>query len=495
MTDKELRQRLYTALDHAAPNDIEGVLSRCQPRTGKVVPISSGRKKGGKKWIPALAAACVALVIAGGGGYQYYTQNNTVASVVLLDVNPSVELTVNQKEKVLSATPANEDAAVILDGMDLRGAHVDVAMNAIVGSLLQHGFVDELANSILITVEDTNAERGAQLQQDLTAQADAILSNAQIHGAILSQTIQNSQVLQQQAETYGISAGKVVLIQTIVDASGGLHTFEELVGLSINELNLLYTSLTTQNSNQQTQPATPSHTIQSSGEASVQAYIGTEAAQAAAFAHAGVSSSDAVVLEVDYDYEDGCMVYEIEFVVGSVEYEYDIDAATGAVIKYQREGGDTPAISQNQTQTGTTTEIGEEQAKSIAFSHAGVSASEVSSLRVERDLDDGRLEYEVSFWVGDTEYEYTIDAASGGVYKSESKSHTVSSTSDIGQDEAKSIALTHAGLVESDVFDLKVKRDVDDNHLEYEVEFKTSYAEYEYKIDGATGSILEFEQD
>ncbi len=495
MTDKELRQRLYTALDHAAPNDIEGVLSRCQPRTGKVVPISSGGKKARKKWVPALAAACVALVVAG-GGFQYYMQNNTVASIVLLDVNPSVELTVNQKEKVLSATPANEDASVILDGMDLRGAHVDVAMNAIVGSLLQHGFVDELANSILITVEDTNAERGAQLQQDLTAQADAILSSAQVHGAILSQTIQDSQLLQQQAETYGISAGKVVLIQTIVDASGGLHTFEELVGLSINELNLLYTSLTTQNSNQQTQPTTPSHTIQSSGEASVQAYIGTEAAQAAAFAHAGVSSSDAVVLEVDYDYEDGCMVYEIEFVVGSVEYEYDIDAATGAVIKYQKEGGHTPVISQNQPQTGTaTTEIGEKQAKSIAFSHAGVSESQVSSLRVERDLDDGRLEYEVSFWVGDTEYEYTIDAASGGVYKSESKTHTVSSTGDIGEAQAKSIALTHAGLAESEVFELKVKREVDDIQLEYEVEFKTAYAEYEYKIDGATGSILEFEQD
>ena len=114
---------------------------------------------------------------------------------------------------------------------------------------------------------------------------------------------------------------------------------------------------------------------------------------------------------------------------------------------------------------------------------------------MERDLDDGRLEYEVSFWVGDTEYEYTIDAASGGVYKSESKSHTVSSTSDIGEGQAKSVALTHAGLAESEVFDLKVKRDVDDNRLEYEVEFKTSYAEYEYKIDGATGSILEFEQD
>ena len=53
---------------------------------------------------------------------------------------------------MLSATPANADAVAILDGMDLTGAKVDVAMNAIVGSMLTNGYVDELANSILITV-------------------------------------------------------------------------------------------------------------------------------------------------------------------------------------------------------------------------------------------------------------------------------------------------------------------------------------------------------
>ena len=225
-------------------------------------------------------------------------------------------------------------------------------------------------------------------------------------------------------------------------------------------------------------------------------YVGIDAAKAIAMAAADVSENTATFTTAELEERNGIAYYDIDFSVDGKEYEYDIDAATGAVIKYQKEGGHTPVISQNQPQTGTaTTEIGEEQAKSIAFSHAGVSESQVSSLRMERDLDDGRLEYEVSFWVGDTEYEYTIDAASGGVYKSESKTHTVSSTGDIGEAQAKSIALTHAGLAESEVFELKVKREVDDNQLEYEVEFKTAYAEYEYKIDGATGSILEFEQD
>ena len=69
------------------------------------------------------------------------------------------------------------------------------------------------------------------------------------------------------------------------------------------------------------------------------AQAAAEAAQQAAFAHAGVDGSQAVVSEVDFDYEDGRMVYEIEFYAGGAEYEYDVDASTGAVVKFSREGG------------------------------------------------------------------------------------------------------------------------------------------------------------
>ena len=249
MTDRELESRLAAALERTAPDDVEAVLARCGAQTGAVVPLTgqgsgqSGRQK--KRWVPLAVAACLVLAVAGGGAGYVHQLNQAVASVVCLDVNPSVELTVNRHETVLSATPANADAVAILDGMDLTGAKVDVAMNAIVGSMLTNGYVDELANSILITVEDDDAQRGAALQQALTAQADAILASYQVNGAILSQTIQNSTQLQQLAADYGISSGKAALIQTIVDGSHGTKTFESLVGLSINELNLLYSALNT----------------------------------------------------------------------------------------------------------------------------------------------------------------------------------------------------------------------------------------------------------
>ena len=450
MTDQELEQKLRTALEHAAPDDFQGVLSRISPKTQTEqapIPFEAAARKKKHRWAPLAAAACLALVVAAGGG-GWYLQNNTVASVVSLDVNPSVTLNVNSKEKVLSAVPVNEDGGDILAGMDLTGVQLDVAMNAIVGALLTQGYVDELANSILITVEDDDAGRGARLQQELTDQADAILANTSVNGAILSQTIQNSQQLQELSDAYGITTGKAALIQTIVDTGNSLHTFEELVGLSINDLNLLYTSLTTAPAEPSTGGGTPGSgtaetapAIQSSGQASDSAYIGVEAAKSAAFAHAGLEASQVTMGEVDFDYEDGRMVYELEFYANGAEYEYDIDASTGAVVKFSQEGG----------RTQTSSSVGSGGASGSAPSGSGGG---------------------------------TAQTGAGG-----------SSSPDIGREAALAAALNHAEVSQDQVYDLEVKREYDDGRLEYEIEFKTGGWEYEYTISAADGTILDYERD
>lgn len=521
MTDHELERRLRTALDHAAPNDLEGVLSRCETGKGTVIDMTNAveTKKKKKRWAPLAAAACLALVlVGGGGGYYYYSANNAVASLVSLDVNPSIQLEVNKNEKVLSATPMNDDGAEILDGMNLKGTPADVAMYAIIGSLLQHGYVDELANSILITVEDDDQARGEKLQQELTAQADAALANAQVNGAVLAQTLQNSEELNQMAQEYGISTGKAALIQAIVEGSNNTKTFEDLVGLSINELNLLYTAqapLEGQTSgNEQNTGAANAAPITTSGSASQSAYIGLEAAKEAALKHAGVSASDATFVEAEYDYDDGRMVYEVEFHVKGTEYDYEIDAQTGAVVKYKNE--------QNGANTGssgsanTSSFIGESAAKAAALSHAGVSESSTKYCNAWLEYDDGRAEcYEVEFMAGNTRYEYKIALTSATVLESERESYGGSgssgqstgqsgsqtsggsgtSSTDIGAEKAKSIALNHAGVSASQTSEMKVEQDWDDGVLEYEVEFKAGGVEYEYTIHGGTGQILKYESD
>lgn len=526
MTDHELESRLRTALDHAAPNDLEGVLSRCETGKGTVIDMTNELqpKKKRNRWAPLAIAACLALVLVGGGGGYYYYSANAVASLVSLDVNPSIQLEVNKNEKVLSATPLNDDGAEILADMDLKGTQADVAMYAIIGSLLQHGYVDELANSILITVQDDDQARGEKLQQALTQQADAALASAQVNGSVLAQTLQNSQELTQKAQEYGISTGKAALIQAIVAGSNNTKTFEELVGLSINELNLLYTAqapaMTPQDSenlgviaedNFTTYIVTEGPPIVVSGSASQSGYIGLDAAKQAALKHAGVSASDATFVEAEYDYDDGKMIYEVEFHVKGTEYDYEIDAQTGAVVKYKSEQNGTNVGSSGSASANTGSYIGESAAKQAALTYAGVKESDTTYCNAWLEYDDGRAEcYEVEFMVGSTRYECKVALTSATVIECEQENYggstasnqssgqsggSAASSTDIGTEKAKSIALNHAGVSASQTSQLKVERDMDDGVLEYEVEFKAGGMEYEYTIHGGTGQILKYESD
>ena len=101
MTNEKMEQRLASAVEKTAPNDVNGVLSRCDERKGTVIPMTT--KKTTKKRWTTLAAACLAVMLLGGGGI-FYQQAHAVASVVSLDVNPSIELKVSKSEKVLVCT-------------------------------------------------------------------------------------------------------------------------------------------------------------------------------------------------------------------------------------------------------------------------------------------------------------------------------------------------------------------------------------------------------
>ena len=178
MTNEKMEQRLAAALEKTAPDDVSGVLSRCEARKGTVINMET--KKTTKRRWTSLIAACLAVMLLGGG--LFYQRANAVASVVSLDVNPSIELKVNRSEKVLVCTPLNEDAKAVLadmsNGADLKGAKLDVAVNAIVGSLVRNGYLDSISSAIMISVEDKDTARAEKLQRELTSAVDGVLQTS-----------------------------------------------------------------------------------------------------------------------------------------------------------------------------------------------------------------------------------------------------------------------------------------------------------------------------
>lgn len=135
-------------------------------------------------------------------------------------------------------------------------------------------------------------------------------------------------------------------------------------------------------------------------------------ARSRALQDAGVSAKAATFTKTKLDYENGRQVYEIEFVTATMEYDYELDAESGAV----RERKSERLEIQNQEQSKPSASyIGVDRAKSTALSHAGLQAGSVTFTKAKLENDDGMSVYEIEFRKGSTEYEYSIDAYKGTI--------------------------------------------------------------------------------
>ena len=543
MTDRDLERRLAAAMERTAPDDLDVILSRCGAQNGSVMKLNALQehsniidvdvtevkpKRRRSRW---LAAACAALVLLGaGGGGLVYHQSYAVASVVSLDVNPSIELRVNRNERVISCTALNTEAAAVLfdmdGGADLKGTKLDVAVNAIVGALVREGYLDSISSAILISVEDNDQDRAARLQAELVASVDGVLKTQAPGTDVFSQVLTTDAGTEYSNFNSGISVGKAALVQKVIERNGvDAAAFDQLAALSVEELNDLLKA----------------------GEKRIP--IGKAAAALAVEEYAGTVAISSAVVDVDPELDDIPPHYDVELKTAFGEFDYKVDAFTGEVLSGPKDvlsyassgdrqpsnpsgtGTDAPApadTSPSNTQPSSPSgaqqpspaasseaDIGQEAAKRSALDNAGLSESDVTNWKVEREWDDGRLEDEMEFWCGVTEYDCPVDGHTGAVLKCEIDHHGNSSaghhsdphhngtvtggntapSADIGRDAAKAAALSHAGVSESQTTKMKVEQDWDDGRLEYEVEFESGRMEYEYTIDGTTGAILEYEWD
>ena len=419
MKTENINEMLKSAVSNAAPDVLDNVLHACDYEKGKVIYMEK-KKNRSFAGFAAVAAVFVLLIagifIAKNNGFGI--TNNSLAAVVSFDVNPSIELKVDNEEDVISVKGLNDDGKKVLEGMDLEDTDLEVAVNAIIGSMLKHGYINEMANSILLSVSGVEGYDADALETKLANEVNALLKN----GAVLSQNVSNADdKLVKLADEYGITVGKAALIQEIVKNSK-THTFEQLAGLTINELNLISENSKLDN-------------IKSEGKASAKSYIGKDAALSAALKAAGLSKDQVKNIEIELDYEHGVMVYEVEFDRGFDEYSYDIDAKTGEVVAYDNEinGKEVefdknPEINDNDDNDDDDDKvvnvpaedvIGKDAAKSAALKHAGLTAAQVTELSVELDRENGKTVYEVEFKSAGYEYSCEIDAVKGTVLYSD----------------------------------------------------------------------------
>lgn len=129
-----------------------------------------------RRWAPLAAAA--SLLLAGilcATGWHIWQQP---AAFVGVDVNPSLELTVNNFDRVVKATAINDDGAAVLDALSLEGQPYEEAFNTLMDS---EAMAPYLAEDAFVDVNITTQDNA--LASELQAQSDAVLASHPYQGA------------------------------------------------------------------------------------------------------------------------------------------------------------------------------------------------------------------------------------------------------------------------------------------------------------------------
>ena len=262
-------------------------------------------KKLPKAWMGVTAMAACFLLVCGLGWTKI---DKKADSVVCIDVNPSIEITVNKKDKVRKAVALNEDAEIVLADMNLKDVDLGVALNAIMGSLYKNGYLDDVYNAVNVCVENDDTERASQLGDLISTEISSILDKQDVIGEVNALYCVKDKETKQQAADYEISVGKLILAQKV--ASHMNMTVADAAKLSIEELwDLL--------------------------DADSVTLLTKEQALQIAAKDAGVEVATLTDVSQKVQETAGIYVYIVKFTVGgNREYEYKLNAVDGTVISF-----------------------------------------------------------------------------------------------------------------------------------------------------------------
>ena len=182
----------------------------------------------------AAIAASAAIVIAACGGMGTYTWSNPI-SYVSLDINPSIAYSLNAFNRVIAVDGMNEEGIAIVDaiGDSLKNTDITTALTITVEQLSTDAYIDaENTNYMIIGVySDKNAKANA-----LMSTVDAFPASSVETCSIT--TVNVSKETKESADSYGITGGKMELINEIANVASDPSEVDPVVlaDLTVAEL-------------------------------------------------------------------------------------------------------------------------------------------------------------------------------------------------------------------------------------------------------------------
>lgn len=370
-TDQEVEELIRRAVSRSVPDIYRQVAAQQVPpliNEDHIVPPPARRRR--RYWPFALAALFVV-----GVGVLLYLMMST-AAIISIGADRDVELSVNRFERVLAAHSNSDAGAAILADRTLKNQPVDQALETVFASMEELGYLDGL-DQLPVQVDGGSWQYNRTLTSAAQEALDRVVAQSAIGsdpslspdpgaavspsgqdgeggsvvpptasvpvapsqtggGAVVtsvppastapsaSQPLSEEQAKQIALSKAGVAAGDAVFTKIKQDRDDGRMLYEME----------FYTASTTYDCEVDASTGTvvklEQETRQGGGATPT---VSVAQAQQTALSHAGLSAGQVTELKTELEEENGRAYYEVEFKQGSTEYQYEIDASTGAVLK------------------------------------------------------------------------------------------------------------------------------------------------------------------
>lgn len=382
--DREVEQLLRRAVDRSVPDLWEQVsTAEVRPLLNDDGIVPPPRAKKRRRYWPVAAALLLVFLALGGGAWFWFWP----AAYLSIGDGPDITMGVNRLGYVTDVEHYGSEGETLLSGLSLEGLEVETALRAMSGNLGQAGYLSrdevplyvtgggryglELLRESKQTLEDCAAlwTGDPALSGPSTPQVSPTISPAASPSPSPTQTpaltpapsappAVNPTTLPTQTPssaqpnqggsasggagqhgqgTYDAEACRTIALQHAgVSASEAVFTKTELEhehGQRYYELEFYTASAEFE---YKVDTATGA-VLEAERQDIAAVHYSLEDAKNIALANAGLTAGQVYFEKAEQDEDDGQIYYELEFVAGGREYEYEIDATTGAILKAERD--------------------------------------------------------------------------------------------------------------------------------------------------------------
>ena len=179
-----------------------------------------------RRKIAAIAASAVLIATVGGGGIVYATPYGTVS----IDVNPSIEYTINRFDRVLQVTGVNEEGQAVINAIGrnkLLNRTINTALSTTINQMEADGYLTEEDDPVVLSSETGSEQHSAELASSLEMHFSPQME-------VYSLTVTQAEVAS--AHEKGITAGKMHFIREIEREEPETFREEDWIGRPVKDL-------------------------------------------------------------------------------------------------------------------------------------------------------------------------------------------------------------------------------------------------------------------